>query len=317
MKKHTNPAPVSDEQVRTLLERYACPVPFHEVRTRFLGNIASPAMEVSPIKIVADLWGGELPEFETIDAANELIGALIAGLWNRLTRHQDRAAPFRLTRIEAAASREGLAAVALMRRQELDGFIEGLFGRKEEMDFPERAHRSLSDLAEMRALFAAVVNVATDETKPGTPKDMETTIRHMREMTKNAEHEIHAIVLSCKRARQHMLAALQVLKDLPCKGRRVAVLGDMGELGASSESAHEEVGRHAAESGADQLFAVGKMASEMGRGARAAGLNRVIELADVDAAAGALKKFLKAGDLVLLKASRATRFEIIASVLKS
>ena len=102
MEKHTNPAPVSDEQVRALLERYACPVPFHEVRTRFLGNIASPAMEVSPMKMVGDLWGGELPKFETIDAANELIGALVAGLWNRLTRHQERAAPFRLTRTAEA-----------------------------------------------------------------------------------------------------------------------------------------------------------------------------------------------------------------------
>ena len=114
-----------------------------------------------------------------------------------------------------------------------------------------------------------------------------------------------------------MLAALQVLKDLPCKGRRVAVLGDMAELGDHSESAHAEVGRHAAETGVNQLFAVGKMASVMGRGAREAGLNRVIELADVDAAAGALKKFLKAGDLVLLKASRATRLETITSVLRS
>lgn len=114
-----------------------------------------------------------------------------------------------------------------------------------------------------------------------------------------------------------MLAALLVLKDLPCKGRRVAVLGDMAELGAHSESAHAEVGRHAAETGVNQLFAVGKMASVIGRGAREAGLNRVIELADVDAAAGALKKFLKSGDLVLLKASRATRLETIASVLRS
>ena len=206
MKEHTKPAPVSDEQVRALLERYACPVAFHEVRTRFLGNIASPAMEVSPMQTVAALWGGELPDFKTIDAANELIGALIAGLWNRLTRHQDRVAPFRLTRVQAAASREGLASVALMRRQELDGFIEGLFGRKEEMDFPERAHRGLSDLHEMCALFAAVVDVATDETKPRTPRDMETTLRHMREMTRNAENEIHAIVLSCARARKQMLA---------------------------------------------------------------------------------------------------------------
>ena len=212
MKKHANPAPVSDEQVHALLERYACPIPFHEVRTRFLGNIATPIMSASPLKMVGDLWGGELPELETIDAANELIGALVAGLWNRLTQHQERAAPFRLTRTETDATRKGLAALALMRRQELNGFIEGLFGQEEVVDFPERAHRGLDSLGEMRALFAAVVDVATDETKPGTLKDMETTLRHMLEMTKNTEHEMHAIVLSCKRARKHMLAALPAKK---------------------------------------------------------------------------------------------------------
>jgi hypothetical protein len=100
MTKRTDPPQASDEQVRALLERYRCPVPFHEVRTRFLGNIATPVMSASPMRVVEDLWGGELPVFDTIDEANELIGALVAGLWNRLTRHQDRNSPFRLTRIE-------------------------------------------------------------------------------------------------------------------------------------------------------------------------------------------------------------------------
>jgi hypothetical protein len=77
MPTRTNPSPASDEQVRALLERYKCPVPFHEVRTRFLGNIASPVMSASPIKVVQDLWAGELPPFDTIDDANELIGALV------------------------------------------------------------------------------------------------------------------------------------------------------------------------------------------------------------------------------------------------
>ena len=113
-----------------------------------------------------------------------------------------------------------------------------------------------------------------------------------------------------------MLAALQVLKDLPCKGRRVAVLGDMAELGAQSEAAHAEVGRRAAETGVSQLFAVGKMASVMAAGARAAGLNRVIELAGVDVVCGALKTFLKPGDVVLLKASRAMRLERVAEILR-
>jgi hypothetical protein len=202
----------TDQEVRALLERYDCPVPFHEVRTRILGNIASPAMGVSPIKMVESLWGGKLPEFSSIDAANELIGALVAGLWNRLTRHQDRSAPFRLTRIETDATRAGLAAIALMRRQELDGFIEGLFGPEKALDFPERAHRGLGALAEMRSLFAAVIDVAADEAKAASPKDIEVTLRHIREMTNNAKHEIHAIVLSCTRARRQMLASLPAKK---------------------------------------------------------------------------------------------------------
>src|SRR5437870_13699538 len=84
-----------------------------------------------------------------------------------------------------------------------------------------------------------------------------------------------------------MLAALQTLQELPCKGRRVAVLGDMAELGAHSEAAHEEVGRRVAELGIGQLFAVGKMAPVMARGARDAGLKRLLEFADVDTAGAA------------------------------
>lgn len=113
-----------------------------------------------------------------------------------------------------------------------------------------------------------------------------------------------------------VLAALQVLKELPCRGRRVAVLGEMAELGVHSDQAHAEVGRAAAESGIGQLIAVGKMASVMAQSAREAGLNRVIELADVDAAVGALKAFLKPGDVVLLKASRAARLERVSEALK-
>ena len=105
MAKRTTPPTASDEEVRVLLERYRCPVPLHAVRTRFLGNIASPDMQASPIKTVEALWGGELPTYETIDMANELLGALVMGLWNRLTRHQERAVPFRLIRLEVVNRR--------------------------------------------------------------------------------------------------------------------------------------------------------------------------------------------------------------------
>jgi UDP-N-acetylmuramoyl-tripeptide--D-alanyl-D-alanine ligase len=112
------------------------------------------------------------------------------------------------------------------------------------------------------------------------------------------------------------IAALETLCDLPLQGRRVAVLGDMAELGAQTEAAHAEVGRRAAELGIGQLFAIGKMAPVMAAAARDAGLNRVIEFANVESAVSAVKIFLKAGDVVLLKASRVSRLERIAETLR-
>jgi UDP-N-acetylmuramoyl-tripeptide--D-alanyl-D-alanine ligase len=111
-------------------------------------------------------------------------------------------------------------------------------------------------------------------------------------------------------------ASLQTLVELPCKGRTVAVLGDMAELGVHTEAAHREAGRRAAELGVGQLFAVGKFAAATAQAAREAGLGRVLEFADVEGAAGAVKGFVKPGDLVLLKASRASRLERIAELLR-
>jgi UDP-N-acetylmuramoyl-tripeptide--D-alanyl-D-alanine ligase len=113
------------------------------------------------------------------------------------------------------------------------------------------------------------------------------------------------------------LAALETLCGLPLQGRRVAVLGDMAELGATSEAAHREIGRRAAELEIGQLFAVGKMAPVVGAAAREAGLARVFEFAEVEGAVKAVKTFLKPGDVVLFKASRATRLERIAETLKA
>jgi hypothetical protein len=207
-KRSAIPSSVSDAEVRALLQRYHCPVPFHEVRTRFLGNIASPLIGASPIKVVEKLWGGELPEFDSLEAANQLIGALVMGLWNRLTQHQDRKAPFRLVRRDVAPTRRDLAGLAMVRCQELDGFIEGLFGDEEAVDLPDRANRALETMSETRALFAAIAQLAADEAKPAPGPTLEQTLRHTREMTRVAEKEIHAVVLACTRARRQMLGGL-------------------------------------------------------------------------------------------------------------
>lgn len=112
-----------------------------------------------------------------------------------------------------------------------------------------------------------------------------------------------------------MLAALQTLSQFPCAGRRIAVLGEMAELGAHSAEAHREVGRRIAELGEIQLVAVGKMASLTAQAAREAGLGEVTECSDVAEATAALKKIVREGDVILLKASRVIGLERISESL--
>jgi hypothetical protein len=196
---------VSDDEVRALLDRYRCPVPFHAVRTRFLGDIASPGMSTSPLDAPKALWGGELPEFDSLDAINELLRILVMGLWNGLARHQERSKPFRLVRVEIPETREGLVHIARIRREELDGFVEGLFGNAQTLEVPERAHRALDALSELRLIFDGLHELAGNPTKPVTPDDVSQTRRNIRKLTKVGEREIHEAVLSCTRARRQLL----------------------------------------------------------------------------------------------------------------
>ena len=113
-----------------------------------------------------------------------------------------------------------------------------------------------------------------------------------------------------------MLAALETLHDLPCAGRRIAVLGDMAELGAHAADAHTEVGRRAAELGVHQLVAVGQMASRTAQAAREAGLREVREFPSAEEAASALQELVQPSDVVLLKASRVVGLERVSEALK-
>ena len=101
---------VGDQSVRALLARYACPIPFHAVRTRFLGNIATPKLDASPVQTIKSLWGGELPEFDDMVAVTELFEALMS-LWNALAKHQSAIKPYRLVRMAATPDPDDLRGV--------------------------------------------------------------------------------------------------------------------------------------------------------------------------------------------------------------
>ncbi len=109
-----------------------------------------------------------------------------------------------------------------------------------------------------------------------------------------------------------VLAALDVLRG--AGGRRVAVIGDMLELGSLSADAHEEVGRAAARS-ADVLVAVGELARTSADAARRAGLADVRAVADAAEALVLLKRLRRPGDVILVKGSRALALDKLADAL--
>jgi UDP-N-acetylmuramoyl-tripeptide--D-alanyl-D-alanine ligase len=114
-----------------------------------------------------------------------------------------------------------------------------------------------------------------------------------------------------------MRAALETLCALPAPGRRVAVLGDMRELGIWTERFHREIGATAARCRLDKLVCVGGSAALIGEAARAAGMSgeQVSFHDDASAAASAMAAWVRSGDLVLLKGSRAVGLEKVAETI--
>jgi UDP-N-acetylmuramoyl-tripeptide--D-alanyl-D-alanine ligase len=111
-------------------------------------------------------------------------------------------------------------------------------------------------------------------------------------------------------------AALDLLAGLP--GRRVAVLGEMLELGKGAAAGHREVGTAAAAT-VDLLVVVGKGASGIAAGARSAGLDpsRILEARDRQAAFEQLRVRLRDGDVVLVKASRGVELDALVDALRN
>jgi UDP-N-acetylmuramoyl-tripeptide--D-alanyl-D-alanine ligase len=116
-----------------------------------------------------------------------------------------------------------------------------------------------------------------------------------------------------------MRAGLKTLATFSATGRRVAVLGRMGELGVHAESAHHEVGACAAEAGLGLLCTVGGEEAEsigLAAGRTRPGLNRQHFAVHADCAAY-LRSWLKSDDVVLLKGSRAAGMEQVLSIFET
>ncbi|MGQ0824064.1 MAG: UDP-N-acetylmuramoyl-tripeptide--D-alanyl-D-alanine ligase [Actinomycetota bacterium] len=111
-----------------------------------------------------------------------------------------------------------------------------------------------------------------------------------------------------------MSAALHTLANVDVPGRRIAVLGDMRELGTHTDSAHSEVGRQAGDLAIDVVVGVGAGGARIADAAAGrVDVARVVE--DAEGAVRELIEIVRPGDAVLVKASRALGLQVVATRL--
>lgn len=110
-------------------------------------------------------------------------------------------------------------------------------------------------------------------------------------------------------------ASLKVLGSTKA-ARKIAVLGDMLEMGRFAKTAHYELGGEVWKCGADLLFTAGENAEHIAIGARDAGLEDVISYKTTEELADHINSYLQDGDMVLVKASRGMHFEKICDRIK-
>lgn len=115
-----------------------------------------------------------------------------------------------------------------------------------------------------------------------------------------------------------MKAGIRTLAEMKTPGRKIAVLGRMGELGAHAAQGHREVGAFAARSGIDAVFTVGDEAAQITDAASAARPDMTLKnFTDRAQCAASLRDWLRAGDAVLLKGSRSAGMEQVLEHLES
>ena len=111
-----------------------------------------------------------------------------------------------------------------------------------------------------------------------------------------------------------MQAAIKTVAEI-YPGRKIAVLGDMLELGAISEKVHREVGAELAENNFDTLIAFGKLGKFIAAGAKDAGLKNIFTVETHEDAAKKILSVVQSGDVVLFKASHGMHLEKIIELI--
>lgn len=183
---------IDEQAVRALLERYECPFGYHEVRARFMGAIASPLPGVVPLNDVSSLWGGDLPAVSSLEEVDTFVTTLIKGLWTPLAQAGLQHEAFELLPFTDTPTGPGLRRLCQIRLEEIQGFTDGFFQGREELNLPAEASTCLNSLSEVEDFFANLFNLA--EPPEASESDLAALADQIDELSEIATVEINNIV---------------------------------------------------------------------------------------------------------------------------
>lgn len=168
-------------------------------------------------------------------------------------------------------------------------------------------------------IYPTLIAAAVGEHFGLTPDEIEDGIARfvptrMRMNVIQREGEITILDDSYNANPQSMRAAISVLADTHSSWK-VAILGDMFELGPYAPALHAGVGDYLGKRGIDCLVAVGKLSEHMAQGAREAGVPMVYSCADKEAAKVVLPQVVRPDSTILVKASRGMALEELTAQL--
>ena len=220
--------------------------------------------------------------------------------------------------------REGLSCTTFGMNPSNDVYAKnvenlGLDGLKCDISTPSGEFSAHIHIPGMHMVYNALAGTCVGLACGLTIDEIKTGIENAKTISgrNNLIHtEKYTIMDDCYNANPvSMNASLDVLST--ALGRKVAILGDMGELGTNEKALHYGVGVHAAEKGIDLLLCAGTLSEEIVKGAKSVSSDMDAHLFSTrDALLEQLPKLLADGDSILVKASHFMQFDKIVKTLE-
>lgn len=176
---------IGDDKFKKFLEHYSCPTPLDVIKLRFIGAICSPNLELRPSDVISSLWeNNQTPRLETKNEA-DLFFKFMMGLWDEMYN----IVACNSVVLPKISPTDNLIIVCEDRYNQLEqGFVEGFWGGKENVNIPSYIAEIIDSLTELAETYHKLV------AKVNPQKDNKTVFEALQSCDKMATKSINFLI---------------------------------------------------------------------------------------------------------------------------